>query len=139
MHTGFKHPVPAVAAIILRDDQILLIKRGAEPGYGKWSVPGGSVEIGETLEEAVKREVLEETGLRIRVGKLAGLTDLIVKHEGDIQFHYVIIDYFAIAEEGIAHASTDALECKWVHLNELKDYDITSSLLDRLREHGLVE
>lgn len=139
MHTEMRHPVPAVAAIIMRDGEILLVRRGAEPGIGKWSVPGGSVEIGERLEEALKREVREETGLEIEVGDLAGLTDLIVKKNDEIQFHYVLIDYFATAMSGEPVAATDACDCRWVPLDEIGNYDVTTSLLDRLREHGLVK
>jgi mutator protein MutT len=138
MHSRLRNPVPAVAAIILRDREILLVKRGAEPGLGKWSVPGGSIEIGETLEEALKREVLEETGLEIVVGKLAGVCDLIVKREGEIRFHYILIDYFAAVESGEPVAATDVSECRWVSLDEISRYDVTTSLLDRLREHGLI-
>jgi 8-oxo-dGTP diphosphatase len=138
MHTGLKNPVPAVAAIILRGDEILLIRRGCEPGIGKWSVPGGSVEIGETLEEAVKREVREETGLEIEVGELAGVSDLIAKRDGELQFHYVLIDYLAAVTHGEAVAATDAAECRWVRLDEIGAYDVTKTLLDRLRENGLI-
>ena len=71
-----RKPVPAVAAVMVRDGKLLLIKRGVEPSKGKWSVPGGRVEWGETLIEAVKREVREETGLEIEVGEVAGVYDL---------------------------------------------------------------
>lgn len=134
-----KNPVPAVAAIILRGDQILLIERGSEPGMGKWSVPGGSMEIGETIEEAVKREVREETGLEINVGKLAGVCDLIIRRGGDIRFHYVLLDYFATVESGEPVAATDAAECRWVRLSDIGNYDVTRTLLDRLREHKMIE
>jgi mutator protein MutT len=138
MHIGMKHPVPAVGAIILKDDKILLVKRGAEPGIGKWSIPGGSMEFGETMEEAVKREVKEETGLDVEVGKLAGVLDLIVKSDKGIQFHYVLIDYFATAVPGEPVAGTDAAECCWVPLSEIKNYDLTVSLEEMLKKHGLI-
>jgi mutator protein MutT len=138
MHTGNRYPVPAVAAIILRGDEILLVKRGHEPAMGKWSVPGGSVEFGETLEQAAKREVMEETGLEIEVGDVAGVTDLVVRKEGEITFHYVLIDYFATAIPGEPVAGSDAAECRWVRLGDLPSYDVTRTLLDRLREHGLI-
>jgi ADP-ribose pyrophosphatase len=110
MHIGMKHPVPAVAAIIVKNHEILLIKRGAEPGAGKWSIPGGSMEIGETIEEAVKRETLEETGLVIDVGKLAGVSDLIVKQDDTILFHYILLDYYVTVVSGEPAAATDAVE-----------------------------
>lgn len=139
MHIGMKHPVPAVAAIIIRDHAILLIRRGTEPGLGKWSVPGGSMEIGETIEEAVKREVLEETGLVIDVGDLAGVSNLIVKQDDTILFHYILLDYFAVVVSGVAVPATDAVECKWVSFDDLGKYDLTSSLVDRLREHNILQ
>jgi ADP-ribose pyrophosphatase YjhB (NUDIX family) len=139
MHIGFKHPVPAVAAIILRGREILLVKRGGEPGLGKWSAPGGSMEIGETLQEALKREVREETGLEIEVGKLASVSDLIVKQDNDIAFHYVLIDYYATVVSGNLIAATDALDCRWVSLDEIRKYDVTASLIDRLRDNGLID
>lgn len=137
MHIGLRYPVPAVAAIIMRDGEILLVRRGSEPGIGKWSVPGGSVEIGETLVEAIKREVMEETGLEIDVGDFAGISDLIVRKDGEIQFHYVLSDFFATAKPGEPVAATDASDCRWVPLDEIANYDVTNSLLDRLRAHGL--
>jgi mutator protein MutT len=136
MHTH--HPITAVAAIILQNDKILLIKRGSEPNIGKWSIPGGSIEFGETLEEAVKREVREETGLEINVGELAGVLDLIVKSDGNIQFHYVLIDYFAAVVSGEAVAGTDAAECCWVPLDDLHSYDLTTSLEEMLKKHKIM-
>jgi 8-oxo-dGTP diphosphatase len=138
MHTDQRYPVPAVGAIILRGDEILLIKRGAEPALGKWSIPGGSVEIGETLREAVRREVKEETNLDVEVGKLAGITDLIVEKEGILTWHYVLINYFATATEGDPVAATDVSECRWVKLSDLGDYDVTKTLIDRLTELKLI-
>lgn len=138
MHTHHRHPVPAVAAIVIRDGKILLVKRGSEPGLGLWSIPGGSIEPGETTEEALKREVLEETGIEINIGKLAGVYDLIVRHDDIILFHYVLIDYFATFAAGEIRAATDAVDCRWVPLEDLHNYNLTSSLIDRLREHGLL-
>jgi len=138
MNTGMKHPKPAVAAVIVRDQEILLIKRGAEPGMGQWSIPGGSMNIGETIEEAVKREVLEETGLVVEVGKLAGVYNLIVRQDDEILFHYVILDYFAKVVSGTAAAATDAVECRWVPFSELKDYEMTELLAKRLKEMGVM-
>lgn len=132
-----KHPVPAVAAVIIRDQEILLIKRGAEPGIGQWSIPGGSMEIGETIEEAVKREVVEETGLIVEVGELAGVYNLIVKQDNEILFHYVLLDYFAKVISGTASAATDAAECRWVPFADLGSYSLTASLAKRLREMGI--
>ena len=77
-----RNPIPAVAGVIVRDGKILLVRRGVEPSKGKWSIPGGSVEWGETLVEALKREAFEETGLEIEVGELAGVYDLMIESDG---------------------------------------------------------
>jgi mutator protein MutT len=132
------HPVPAIGAIILQGSEILLVRRGHEPGRGKWSIPGGSVEWGETLEEAVRREVLEETGLAVDVGEFAGISDLIVYKDNEITFHYVLINYFAEVVSGTPVASSDADEVRWVPLSEVRNLDITLSLLHRLSELGMI-
>lgn len=139
METDLKRPVPAVGALIIKDDEILLIKRGHEPGAGKWSIPGGSVELGETLVEAVKRETKEETGLDVEVGALAGIYELVVRDdEGDIRFHYILMDYFATANPGVPVAATDAVDCRWVPLSEIRNYDVTKSLNECLIANKLI-
>lgn len=132
-------PVPAVAAIILRDGEILLIRRGGEPGAGLWSIPGGNVELGETLEEALKREVREETGLEIIVGKLAGVHNLVVREAGRIRFHYVILDYFADVVSGEMCPASDVTDCRWVRLDELRQYRLTDNLITRLKEFQIIK
>ncbi|MDO8589184.1 MAG: NUDIX hydrolase [Armatimonadota bacterium] len=138
MHTDLRYPVPAVAAIIVRDGEILLVKRGAEPGFGKWSIPGGSVELGETLEYALKREILEETGLAVEVGKLAGISDLIIRDDDVLKWHYVLINFFAAITGGELCPATDVSECRWVRLSEIRTYNVTQSVLNRLEELGLI-
>ena len=129
-----RQPVPAVAAVIIRDGQILLIKRAYDPSKGLWSIPGGRVELGEMLVEAVKREVREETGLEIKVGKVAGVFDLIIPRETGIAFHYVIIDYFATPTGGTLTPGDDAADARWVPFEELNQYELTPHLRERLRE-----
>ena len=138
VHTDLRFPVPAVGALILREGEILLVKRGAEPGIGKWSVPGGSVEIGETLQDAVRREVLEETGLEVEVGALAGVTDLIVRDSDTITWHYILLNYFAEITAGTPTAASDASECRWVRLSDIGNYEVTKTVIDRLKELGLL-
>jgi len=131
-------PVPAVSAIVLRDDAVVLVKRAAEPGLGKWAFPGGSVEFGETLEDAVKRESLEETGLEIEVGDLAGASDLIVRRDEQVEWHYVLISFLASVRSGRLLAGTDVSECRWVKLSDVTDYDLTRSARERLEQLGLL-
>ena len=121
-------PIPAVAAIIIKNGSLLLIKRGVEPSLGKWSVPGGSIEWGESLKDALKREVREETGLDIEVGEVAGVFDLIVPGDDAPGFHYVIIDYFARSVGGALKAGDDAADARWVPLGDLENYDLTEHL-----------
>ena len=89
-------PIVGVGAVILDGDRVLLVKRGHEPLKGEWSLPGGAVEIGETLDAAVAREVLEETGLDVDVGPVVEVLDRIQRDaDGRVEYHYVIVDYLA--------------------------------------------
>lgn len=131
-----RHPIPAVAAVIARDKEILLVKRGTEPSKGKWSVPGGSIEWGETLADALKREIREETGLEIEIIKLIGITDLIVDSEPG--YHYVLIDYLARPVGGNLSPGSDAVDVQWVYVDNLSDYELTPHLHECLREAGIL-
>ncbi len=133
-------PTPAVSAIIIEDGSVLLIKRAFEPARGKWSAPGGSVEFGETLVDAVKRETLEETGLEIEVSGLAGVSDVIVSGNGSgkITHHYVLISFFAKVVGGELKASSDAEDARWVALSDIRNWDVTKTLINRLVENGLI-
>ncbi|MBP6964686.1 MAG: NUDIX hydrolase [Armatimonadetes bacterium] len=130
---AIRRPVPAVAAVIAQDGRLLLIRRGAEPSRGKWSLPGGSVEWGETLTDAVRREVREETGLEIEVGKVAGVFDIITDDE---EYHYVIVDYFARPVGGELRPGDDASDARWASAEELDSLDLTDRLRERLDEMG---
>jgi ADP-ribose pyrophosphatase YjhB (NUDIX family) len=140
--TDIRRPVVAVAAVIVENGKLLLIKRGVEPSKGKWSIPGGSVEWGEPLVEAVRREVREETGLEIEVGEVAGVFELIIEppdanHTTLNAYHYVIIDYFARPIGGTLAPGDDAAEALWVPIGELDKYELTEHLSERLREMGV--
>jgi 8-oxo-dGTP diphosphatase len=120
-------PVVGVGAIILREDKILLEQRGNEPARGQWTIPGGVVEVGESLEAAALREIFEETGLN---GEIVGLIDVVDQvhrdKEGKIEYHYVIIDYIVKAT-GEPKPASDAAALKWVPLSEVEGYDLTPS------------
>lgn len=143
--------------MIVRDGKLLLIRRGVEPSKGKWSVPGGSVEWGETLIEAVKREVREETGLEIQVERLAGVYDVVVEgsrfnvqgstkqeqtgpevthHSSRITYHYIIIDYFASPVGGELRPGDDADDARWVPIADLDEYELTEHLREWLMADG---
>jgi mutator protein MutT len=124
-----KKPVVGVGAIILNGDQILLEKRKNPPGKGKWSVPGGLVDLGETAEEAVIREVKEETGLEVYDPRLVDVVNYIsLSEKGAVMYHYVIIDYIVTSQGGKPHASSDADDLKWVPFNEVEEYDLTETV-----------
>jgi len=131
------HPIPAVAAVMIEDGRILLVKRAAEPSKGKWSVPGGSVEWGESLVDALKREVHEETGLDIEVEKLACVFDLIIG-ETPVTHHYIIIDYFAHPTGGTLAPGDDADDARWAPIEELDRYELSNHLRARLEQMGVV-
>ena len=121
-------PVVGVGAMILDEDRILLEKRKNSPGKGKWSVPGGLVDLGETVEEALIREVKEETGLEVYNPRLVDVVSYVSLDErGSVMYHYVIIDYLVTSRGGKPKASSDAEDLKWVPLDKVEEYDLTES------------
>ena len=123
-----KKPIVGVGAILIEGDRILLEKRKNSPSKGKWSVPGGLVDLGETVEEAVIREVKEETGLDVYDPRLVDVVSYISFGEkGGVMYHYVIIDYFLTSKGGKLKAASDAADLKWVSFYEVEEYDLTES------------
>ncbi len=121
-------PVVGVGVVILCNGKILLEKRKGEPGKGKWSVPGGLVELGESVENAVMREVKEETGLEVDSPKLIDVVDNIIRDEnGEVKYHFVILDYFVKLKGGELEAADDAEELEWVALDDVEKYDLTKT------------
>jgi ADP-ribose pyrophosphatase YjhB (NUDIX family) len=128
-------PLVGVGAVAIKDGRILLIKRAFEPSKGKWSIPGGLVEIGERLTDACAREVEEETGIKIQVLELINAYDMIVPDEvGKIKHHYVLIDFLARPVGGTERSSVEVLEMKWVTYEEAKQMDMTNSARKALQE-----
>jgi len=124
------HPVVGVGAVVLHEGRLLLIKRGAEPGRGKWSIPGGVVELGENAQDAVVREVKEECGLDIQLvaDKPMDVVDRIVRdEEGRVQYHYVLLQFLARLKGGVLKPASDVLEARWVPLDGVETYDLTES------------
>jgi len=123
-----RRPLVGVGAVVFNArNEILLIKRGKAPRYGEWMVPGGTLEWGETLEEAVRREVREETGIDIEVEAFVELIEAITPGAGG--FHYVILDYAARSTGGVLAAATDALDAVWVSPGSLGGFDLSDDLL----------
>lgn len=129
-------PIVGIGAIIVQNGKILLAKRGSEPGKGKWSVPGGLVELGEKVEEAVVREVKEETSLDVEVVRLIDVVNNIVQDSnGKLRFHFVILDYLTKLKGGVLQSSSDVLDTKWVRLEEAEDYDLTDTFRTFLKRN----
>jgi len=124
---------PAVSALIIMDDRVLLVKRGSAPSGGLWSLPGGRIEPGETMKEALAREVMEETSLQIEVDDLAGAYDVISREGDEIAYHYVIITFRARVVDGELMAGSDASDARWISESELNSCQMTPGLLDTLR------
>jgi ADP-ribose pyrophosphatase YjhB (NUDIX family) len=113
-------PLLGVGAVVFRGGEVLLIERGNEPLKGWWTLPGGLVEAGERLENAVRREVMEETGLRVTPRAVAAVFERIMPDEdGRTEFHYVIIDYLCDYESGTLTAASDVANAEWVPLDAL--------------------
>jgi len=129
-------PEVAVGAVAVADGAILLVRRGRGPAAGEWSVPGGRVQLGETLHEAVVREVAEETGLEVVVARFLGWVERI----GDEPepYHYVILDFAVDCLDPSAHpvAGDDAAEVEWVPIAELSERGLVAGLLDFLEQSG---
>jgi ADP-ribose pyrophosphatase YjhB (NUDIX family) len=140
-------PEVAVGAVAVHDDRILLVRRGRGPAAGEWSVPGGRVEAGETLHEAVVREVAEETGLEVVVERFLGWVERIGPPEGadggagDPRYHFVILDFVVdvLDPDQAAVPGDDAAEVAWVALPDLADVRLVAGLLDFLEDTGVVE
>jgi mutator protein MutT len=124
-----------VGAVILDDDRVLLVQRGQEPLKGAWSLPGGVVEIGETLDAALAREVLEETGLRVAVGPVVEVLDR-VQFDGDgrVEYHYVIIDYLCRAWTDRVAPGSDAEAVRWVRVADLAEYRVSGNAVAVIRK-----
>jgi 8-oxo-dGTP diphosphatase len=124
-----EQPVVGVGAIIVKDRKIALIKRGNEPSKGKWTVPGGLVELAESPEQAVIRETKEEVGLDVEGPILIDVVSNVDYDEaGKVKYDYIIIDYFVHVKRGVdAQAASDAQELRWVPLEDVEKMELTPS------------
>jgi 8-oxo-dGTP diphosphatase len=119
-------PRAAASAVLFRGEAVLLVERTRGPSEGLWSLPGGSVEAGETAEDAARREVREETGLVAQISGLAGVYDIIDRDEaGTVVLHYVIATYFGRADDGEPRARGDAAAARFFVLNGLEELPLT--------------
>jgi len=121
-------PIVGIGAIIVCDGKMLLEKRKNDPGKGRWSVPGGVVELGENVTQTVIREVKEETGLDVAEPEHIDVVDQITRDEnGRIKYHFVIIDYLVNLKGGTLNAASDADKLEWVSLDDVEKYDLTGT------------
>jgi len=127
-------PVVAVGAVVVDHDRLLLVRRGRGPAAGTWSVPGGRVEIGETLAEAVTRELLEETGIEGVCGPLLGWAELI-----DDDGHFVILDFeVTLVGDDQPVAGDDAAEARWVELHDVAELHLAEGVAELLHDNGII-
>src|SRR5947209_19427990 len=123
-------PVVGVGALLIDGDSILLIERGTAPLKGEWSLPGGGVDTGETLEEAVRRETLEETGLVLgRVRQFEIFERIMRDSEGRPEYHYVLVDFLGKISGGDLRPGSDVSACRWVQQRDLPGYPLTEGTL----------
>ena len=129
-------PVVAVGAIVFRDNRVLLVRRGQPPSQDLWAIPGGRVEIGETLQEAAEREILEETGITIKALDPVYTFDYIERDgSARTRYHYVIVDLMANYVGGEPRAGDDAAEARWVSSEEMGDLTVSSTTVGLLKTH----
>ncbi len=118
-------PIVGVGAVVIDGAKVLLVRRGHEPLKGEWSLPGGALELGETLQQGVVREVLEETGLVVVPAAIVEVFDRITRDEetGRVQYHYVLVDFVCRVAGGTLGGASDAEEARWVERQELQGHD----------------
>jgi len=120
-------PIVGIGIVVIKEDSVLLVRRGKPPNVGAWTLPGGAQELGETTEQAGRRELLEETGLEVDTLHFAATVDNIRRDaDGRIRFHYTIIDFAARWVSGEPVAATDVSEATWAKLDALDEYDLWS-------------
>jgi len=133
-------PRVGVGAVVVKEGRILLVQRAVEPNRGLWAIPGGSLELGETLKEGAEREVLEETGIVVNARHPVYAFDFFEKdREGKIRFHFVIVDLLADYVRGDLKAAADALDVRWLSPADLETVDLSAStagILRHIKFHG---
>jgi ADP-ribose pyrophosphatase YjhB (NUDIX family) len=125
-----------VGLYVVKDGKVLLVRRGNEPGRGKWSLPGGRIRFGERSEEAALREMREETGLEVRLRRVVDVVDVFWRSEmGELLEHFVIVDFEAEVIGGELRPADDALDARWFSPEELEGLEMTESTKRFLEEH----
>lgn len=129
------NPLVGVGAVIVEGDRVLLIRRGQPPLLGEWSLPGGVLECGETLREAVAREAREETGLLVETGEMLGVYERVIRDDVKrVRYHYVLIDFLCRAVGGDLNAGSDAADVRWFAREELPALNLAYDANDVVRK-----
>jgi 8-oxo-dGTP diphosphatase len=124
-----ERPIVGVGGVVIQNERALLIRRGSAPLEGEWSVPGGMLEVGETLLEGVQRELLEETAIEVKVQDLIEVFERVTRDEaGKLKYHFVILDYLCEAVRGEAQAGSDVTDVAWAQEAELSEYSLTPTV-----------
>ena len=128
-------PYVGVGVIVFRNHEVLLIQRNKEPNKGQWSIPGGRQMLGETVAVAAKRELLEETGVKVDQLLLVDVVDAIIPDvEGKIKYHYTLVDYMGHWQSGESRPGDDAQEVRWVCLNEISSYSLLEKTMNIIQK-----
>ncbi len=128
-------PIIGVGAVIIENGRALVVRRGTEPLKGQWSVPGGVLELGETLRQGAEREAKEETGLEVEAGEVLEVVDRIMRDpEHKVQYHYVLVDFLCRRVAGEARPGEDADDLRWVTPEELGSFPIADSAAAVIRK-----
>jgi ADP-ribose pyrophosphatase YjhB (NUDIX family) len=131
-------PIVGVGALIVHDGRLVLVRRGVDPGKGRWSIPGGAVNLGEKIRAAAIREAKEECGVDIEIvdDRPLDVVDSIYRDDdGGFRFHYVLLQFLARARGGILKPGGDVLDAEWVPLETVETYDLTKSFRSFFKRH----
>jgi 8-oxo-dGTP diphosphatase len=131
-------PIVGVGALLVHEGKLLLVKRGVDPAKGKWSIPGGAVELGEKIRAAVIREVKEECGLDVEIAldkPLDAIDNITMSKDGRLKYHYVLLQFLVRLKGGTLRAASDVLDAKWVPFDKVKTYDLTKSFRSFFEKH----
>jgi 8-oxo-dGTP diphosphatase len=133
-----EQPIVVVGALIVHERKLLLVKRSVDPAKGKWSIPGGAVELGEKMRDAVIREVKEECSLDVEIAldkPLDAIDNVTMSKDGRFKYHCVLLQFLVRLKGGALRPASDVLDAKWIPFNEVKTYDLTKSFRSFFEKH----